>query len=121
MNTPFLNPEFFDDPRLSHARRCWMAHGSKKVNGPHQKTKTRDTVIYVNASRETVARRVARHELSLRNYKLDHVHEISWNEYARRLPREYVSQREPASTSVSPRLAAAHPSPTLPDHRAARS
>jgi hypothetical protein len=91
MSTPLLDPILFDDPRLSHVRRCWCAHGSKKVNGPHQKTKTRDTVIYINASRETVARRVARKELSLRNFNLTHVHEISWNEYARSLPQEYVS------------------------------
>jgi hypothetical protein len=102
MSTPLLNPEFFDDPRLNCVRRCWKAHGSKKVNGPHQKTKTRDTVIYVNASRETVARRVARRELSLRNYKLDHVHEISWNEYARCLPREYVSHVQTAAAGHRP-------------------
>jgi hypothetical protein len=102
MSTPLLDPTLFDDPRLSHARRCWMAHGSKKVNGPHQKTKTRDTVIYINASRETVARRVARKELSLRNFKLDYVHEITWNEYARSLPREYVSHVQTAAAGHRP-------------------
>lgn len=97
MSTPFLDPILFDDPRLKHVRLCWAAHGSKKVNGPHQRTKTRDTTIYVNASRESVARRVAKRELGLRHFKLTHLHQISWDEYARRLPPEYVSRVQTAA------------------------
>lgn len=95
MSTPLLDPILFDDPRLNPPRRCWAAIGSKKVNGPHQRTKTRELVQYVNASRETVARRVATKWFNNLGYKLSHVYEITWDEYARKLPQEFVSWKKP--------------------------
>lgn len=108
MNVPFLDPLLFDDPRLNPPRRCFRAHGSKKVHGPHQKTKTRDTTLHVNASRLTVAKRVARQELKLRGYTLTNCFEVSWEDYARTLPQEYVSRVQTAAAS-HPRVA---PDPT---------
>jgi hypothetical protein len=109
MSTPFLDPALFDDPRLTHPRRCFKAVGSKKVNGPHQRTKTRERTVWINASRLTVATRVARRELSLGSYKLSFIHETTWDEYARSLPREYVSFAT-AAPSTDPLHASTHTS-----------
>lgn len=97
MSTPILDPELFDDPRFNNPRRCWSAAGTKKVLNRNGKLKTVEITQYINASRYSVAQRVARRWLGGLGYKLSYVHEITWNEYARRLPQEYVSWTKAAS------------------------
>jgi hypothetical protein len=100
ISTPYLDPTLFDDPRLDHnrVRRCWLCVGLKKVPTKNGKTKSVERTLYVNASRETVAKRVGRENLAFCGYRLSFVHEVSWEHYARSLPQEYVSWSKKTSS-----------------------